>query len=96
MNVADFLSIPPFNPVDHKEINSRSYPHKMSKDELTLLLPEQVLFCLIEVIERDSNHEIKAFSHSLYRQKRESEQKWPNYWSFPDSWPTIIAHFGWI
>ena len=37
MNVADFLSIPPFNPVDHKEINSRSYPHKMSKDELTLL-----------------------------------------------------------
>ena len=37
MNVADFLSIPPFNPVDHKEINSRSYPNKMSKDELTLL-----------------------------------------------------------
>ena len=37
MAVADFLSIPPFNPVDHREINSRSYPHKMSKDELTLL-----------------------------------------------------------
>jgi len=37
MNVADFLSIPPFNPVDHKEVNSRSYPHKMSKDELTIL-----------------------------------------------------------
>ena len=37
MRVADFLSISPFNPVDHKEINSRSYPHKMSKDELTLL-----------------------------------------------------------
>ena len=37
MNVADFLSIPPFNPVDHKEVNSRSYPHKISRDELTIL-----------------------------------------------------------
>ena len=37
MRVADFLSIPSFNPVDHKEINSRSYPHKMSDDEHTLL-----------------------------------------------------------
>ena len=37
MNVADFLSIPPFNPVDRKEINSRKYPHKMSDEEYTLL-----------------------------------------------------------
>ena len=37
MNIADFLSIPPFDPVYHKEVNSRSYPHKMSKEELTFL-----------------------------------------------------------
>ena len=37
MNVADFLSIPPFNLVDRKEFNSRAYPHKMSDDEYTLL-----------------------------------------------------------
>ena len=37
MNIAGFLSIPPFDPVYHKEVNSRSYPHKMSKEELTFL-----------------------------------------------------------
>ena len=37
MNIAEFLSIPPFDPVYHKEVNSRSYPHKMSKEELTFL-----------------------------------------------------------
>ena len=37
MNIAKFLSIPPFNPIDHKEINSRSYPFKMSKEELSFL-----------------------------------------------------------
>ena len=37
MNIAGFLSIPPFDSVYHKEVNSRSYPHKMSKEELTFL-----------------------------------------------------------
>jgi len=37
MNIAGFLSIPPFDPVYHKEVNSRSYPYKMSKEELTFL-----------------------------------------------------------
>jgi len=37
LNIAEFLSIPPFDPVYHKEVNSRSYPHKMSKEELTFL-----------------------------------------------------------
>ena len=37
MNIAGFLSIPPFDPVYHKEVNSRSYPYKMRKEELTFL-----------------------------------------------------------
>ena len=37
MDIAGFLSIPPFDPIYHKEVNSRSYPHKMSKEELTFL-----------------------------------------------------------
>lgn len=37
VDIAKFLSIPPFNPIDHKEINSRSYPFKMSKEELSFL-----------------------------------------------------------
>ena len=37
MNIAGFLSIPPFEPVYRKEVNSRSYPYKMSNEELTFL-----------------------------------------------------------
>ena len=37
MNVAGFLSIPPFDPVYRKEVNSRSYPYKMNNEELTFL-----------------------------------------------------------